>query len=213
MKSNIRLISAGAGSGKTSRLSEELAELLTANQKGYQPSQVIATTFTRAAAGELKNKIREKLLEQGKIEIASQLEQSLIGTVNGISYQLLSLFSFESGLSPALSVIDDDEKEVLFQESLSKSIDVRTWNEIDELGQRFSIERNDTRYVIKTISDNARNNALDTKQLELSRDDSVKYLKDHLPKPNEEQQKIQKELNILTVYKLKLLVIRTFIHI
>jgi len=194
MKSNIRLISAGAGSGKTFRLSEELAELLTDDEKGYQPSQVIATTFTRAAAGELKNKIREKLLEQGKIEITSQLEQSLIGTVNGISHQLLSLFSFESGLSPALSVIDDDEKEVLFQESLSKSIDVRTWNEIDELGQRFSIESNDTKYVIKTISDNARNNALDAKQLEVSRDDSVKSLKDFLPKPNEDQEKIQKEL-------------------
>jgi len=115
MKSNIRLISAGAGSGKTFRLTEELAELLTTNEKGYDPSQVIATTFTRAAAAELKNKIREKLLEQGKVEIASQLEQSLIGTVNGISHQLLLLFSFESGLSPALSVIDDDEKEVLFQ--------------------------------------------------------------------------------------------------
>jgi ATP-dependent exoDNAse (exonuclease V) beta subunit len=107
---------------------------------------------------------------------------------------LLSLFSFESGLSPALSVIDDDEKEVLFQESLSKSIDVRTWNEIDELGQRFSIERNDTRYVIKSISDNARNNALDVKQLELSRDDSVKSLKSLLPKPTEDQEKIQKEI-------------------
>jgi superfamily I DNA/RNA helicase len=44
-----------------------LAELITADEKGYHPSQIIATTFTRAAAGELK-KIREKLLEQRKIE-------------------------------------------------------------------------------------------------------------------------------------------------
>ena len=153
MMSNIRLISAGAGSGKTFRLSKELAELLTANEKGYHPSQVIATTFTRAAAGELKNKIREKLLEQDKIEIASQLEQSLICTVNGIRHQLLSLFSFESGLSHAVSVIDDDEQEVLFQESLPKSIDLRTWNVDDELENPRSFIRKHTMYVIHTMLD------------------------------------------------------------
>ena len=193
MKRNIRLISAGAGTGKTYRLTKELSELLT-HDIFYNPSQVIATTFTIAAAGELKNRIREKLLEQGAIELTAQLEQSLIGTVNSISHQLLSLFSFEAGLSPKLSVVDDDEKDVLFQESLSRSIDVFTWNEIDELTLRFSIERKDARGVIKSISDNARNNALGIKQLELSRDDSIKSLKSLLPKADEDQKKIIKKI-------------------
>ena len=111
MKQNIRLISAGAGTGKTFRLTDELSALLTGNN-GYHPSQIIATTFTRAAAAELKNRIREKILQHGGMDIASQLEQAMIGTVNSISQQLLTLFSFESGLSPSLTVIDDEEKDV-----------------------------------------------------------------------------------------------------
>src|SRR6476659_7884722 len=132
---NIRLISAGAGTGKTFKITEKLSLLL--SEDGYKPSQIIATTFTKAAAGELKSRIREKLLEENRLELTAQLEQSLIGTVNSISHQLLSLFSFEAGLSPSLIVIDDEEKDVLFQESLSQAVDVRMWNKIDDLAYRF----------------------------------------------------------------------------
>src|SRR5688500_13962323 len=191
---NIRLISAGAGTGKTFRLTDELSALLTDDDGAYHPSQIIATTFTRAAAAELKNRIREKILEHGGMDIAPQLEQALIGTLNSISQQLLSLFSFESGLSPVLTVIDDEEKDVLFQDALSRSLSEGMLNEMDELAQRFSIERKDLRNVIKYISDNARNNTLDTKQLEWSRDDSVRSLKSLLPKANADKQKIHTTL-------------------
>ncbi|MEP6617611.1 MAG: UvrD-helicase domain-containing protein, partial [Ginsengibacter sp.] len=186
---NIRLISAGAGTGKTFTLTGELSKKLSV--EGYQPSQIIATTFTKAAAGELKSRTREKLLEENKLEQTAQLEQALIGTVNSISHQLLSLFSFESGLSPKLTVIDDEEKDVLFQESLSQAVDVRTWNKIDELALRFSVWRNESKLVIKLISDFARNNAMDKKALEASRDDSISSLKKLLPKASEDEDKAQ----------------------
>jgi ATP-dependent helicase/nuclease subunit A len=194
---NIRLISAGAGTGKTFRLTDELSSLLTHGDPPYNPSQVIATTFTRAAAGELKNKIREKILERGEMQIIPQLEQALIGTVNSISQQLLTLFSFEAGLSPSLVVIDDEEKDVLFQTALSQSLDVQMLNEMEALTERFSIGRKDVRDVIKSISDNARNNSLGAKQLERSKDDSVASLKKVLPKPNKDQQKTIKALQII----------------
>ena len=92
---NIRLITASAGSGKTYRLTEELAKLLdNKNGDGYQPSEVVATTFTRAAASELRNRVRERVLKEGAYEVASLLDQSLVGTVNSISDQLLTLFAF-----------------------------------------------------------------------------------------------------------------------
>src|SRR5687768_7619789 len=122
-KSNIRLISASAGSGKTYRLTEELSELLApTGTYAYQPSQIIATTFTRAAAGELRSRVREKILEKGAYSIASMLDQSLIGTVNSISEQLLGLYAFEIGLSPVLRVVEEDEAEVLFQSALSLAL-------------------------------------------------------------------------------------------
>lgn len=104
---SIRLITASAGSGKTYRLTTELSSLLD-DKDGYQPSEVIATTFTRAAASELRNRVRERVLEQGAYEIASLLDQSLIGTVNSISDQLLALFAFDIGLPPVQRVVEDE---------------------------------------------------------------------------------------------------------
>ncbi len=113
---NIKLISASAGSGKTFRLKEELSILL--NAKGnakYHPSQIIATTFTRVAAADLKNQVREKILQSEGYELAASLDQALISTVNSIGGQLLSIFAFDAGLSPTLNVIDKDEAQSIFR--------------------------------------------------------------------------------------------------
>ncbi len=49
MSASIRFISAGAGSGKTYRLTELLHEMLSAGQ--VNPAGVIATTFTKKGGG------------------------------------------------------------------------------------------------------------------------------------------------------------------
>ena len=56
----LHLIEASAGTGKTWTLSSLMVRILT---EKYMPRQVIATTFTRAAAAELKSRIRNRLLE------------------------------------------------------------------------------------------------------------------------------------------------------
>ena len=53
-------IEASAGSGKTYTLSSLMVRILL---EKYLPRQVIATTFTRAAAAELKGRIRSRLVE------------------------------------------------------------------------------------------------------------------------------------------------------
>ena len=62
MTDNIHFISAGAGSGKTYTLTEKLEDLLSKGQ--VSPAGVIATTFTRLAAGELKERVRQSLSNQ-----------------------------------------------------------------------------------------------------------------------------------------------------
>lgn len=54
----LHLIEASAGTGKTWTLSSLMVRILT---EKYMPRQVIATTFTRAAAAELKSRIRLRL--------------------------------------------------------------------------------------------------------------------------------------------------------
>ncbi|ENU31619.1 exodeoxyribonuclease V, beta subunit [Acinetobacter sp. CIP-A165] len=56
----LHLIEASAGTGKTYTLSSLMVRILL---EKYLPNQVIATTFTRAAAAELKSRIRARLVE------------------------------------------------------------------------------------------------------------------------------------------------------
>src|SRR3546814_15724878 len=82
MKGKLTFISAGAGSGKTHRLTNLLYERLAAGQA--QPSGVIAATFTRKAAAELRERTRTLLLEQGRFDLASAMQDARNGTVNGV---------------------------------------------------------------------------------------------------------------------------------
>lgn len=53
---NVTYINAGAGSGKTYRLTETLTALI--KEKKVKPSEVILTTFTTKAANEFKEKAK-----------------------------------------------------------------------------------------------------------------------------------------------------------
>ncbi|MYE82248.1 MAG: AAA family ATPase, partial [Gammaproteobacteria bacterium] len=54
--SHVTFVSAGAGSGKTWRLTEELEHLLV--EDGVDPARIIGTTFTVKAAAELRDRVR-----------------------------------------------------------------------------------------------------------------------------------------------------------
>ena len=88
MTSNIHFISAGAGSGKTYTITEQLEALLSNGQ--VSPAGVIATTFTRLAAGELKERVRSKLIDyqrytppvENKMVAAPQEEGRIVPELN-----------------------------------------------------------------------------------------------------------------------------------
>ena len=74
---NIRLL-ASAGTGKTFRLTNRFLGLLLA---GVEPARILATTFTRKAAGEILDRIFERLIEaceseEGAEKLAGELEDS-----------------------------------------------------------------------------------------------------------------------------------------
>jgi ATP-dependent helicase/nuclease subunit A len=87
MSARIHFISAGAGSGKTYRPTELLlAEL----QAGCVcPAGVLATTFTKRAATELRERVRGFLIGQGEIARADAVGSARIGTVKSVCASLL----------------------------------------------------------------------------------------------------------------------------
>jgi ATP-dependent helicase/nuclease subunit A len=120
MSSNIHFISAGAGSGKTYSLTQKLEQLL--SSKEVTPAGVIATTFTKLAAGELKERVRGALIEAGQLRVANQMEQSLIGTVNGVCGELLGRFAFEAGMPPDQQVVDEAQGDLLFYQAMERAL-------------------------------------------------------------------------------------------
>lgn len=97
----ISVVSAGAGTGKTWRLS---TEYVNAAQAGASPARIIATTFTIKAAAELVERVRARLIQEGFPEAAQSALAGLVGTVNSVCGRLVSDFAIDGGLSPVAEV-------------------------------------------------------------------------------------------------------------
>ena len=57
MKRNIKIVTAGAGSGKTYRLASEVLEAIQGDEA--RPEGILLTTFTRKAAAELEERVQD----------------------------------------------------------------------------------------------------------------------------------------------------------
>jgi len=166
---NIKIISAGAGSGKTYRLTEEMVKLL---QEGVRANGIIATTFTNKAAAELQERVRIRLLEEGLPEAANDLTNALIGTVHGLGVKLLKRFAFEAGVSPEVAIIADEDQQILFNKSLATVLTQKRIEDMEYLSERIGLNSNDRydwRKEVKNLTDVARGNNFSTEVLEKSK--------------------------------------------
>lgn len=108
MTNPLEVVRAGAGSGKTTDLCDSVAKGVAA---GLDPARILATTFTRKAAAELKGRIQTKLLEGTNGDWtkshgnADRLDLAAIGTVHSVAHQLLVRYAIPLGLSPRLKVL------------------------------------------------------------------------------------------------------------
>jgi ATP-dependent exoDNAse (exonuclease V) beta subunit len=98
------LISASAGSGKTSVLVERFVRSVV--DDGLAPGAVLAITFTDKAAGELRARVRAALLERGAREAARDLEGAWVLTFHGFCARVLRAHAVAAGLDPDFSVLD-----------------------------------------------------------------------------------------------------------
>ncbi|MDO3377180.1 UvrD-helicase domain-containing protein [Geoalkalibacter halelectricus] len=156
---NLTLISAGAGSGKTYRITHLLKDELLAEPGAVRPSGVIATTFTRKAADELVERVRGTLAEAGRFDLAAAMSQAWIGTVNSVCGQLLSRYAFAAGLSPELRVVDEKAVAFLFSQALESALDDERITGLNRLTARLGIE--DWRQKVKELVDLVRGNGID----------------------------------------------------
>ena len=174
---NLKIISAGAGSGKTYRLTQEMVALLNPdNPDRVRANGIIATTFTNKAAAELQERVRTKLLEEGLVTEADELTNALIGTVHGLGVKLLKRFAFEAGVSPEVDIIADEDQQTMFNQSLAAILTPKLISEMEALAERLGLnkkDRYDWRIEVKRLTDIARANAMNISTLEKSKQNSI----------------------------------------
>ncbi|MEM1322895.1 MAG: UvrD-helicase domain-containing protein [Bacteroidota bacterium] len=183
---NLKIISAGAGSGKTYRLTQEMVRLL---KEGVRASGIIATTFTTKAAAELKERVRIKLLEEGMTAEANELSNALIGTVHGLGVKLLKRFAFEAGVSPQVDIIADEDQQLLFNNALATVLTNERIRVMEACSERLGLSKReyyDWRRELKNLTDTARANDFSIEVLEYSKTQSFESFAEYLPKVSEQ---------------------------
>ncbi|HUF91300.1 MAG TPA: UvrD-helicase domain-containing protein [Candidatus Limnocylindria bacterium] len=116
------LIDAGAGTGKTTILVDRLLQMVAPDDDApaIPIDRLAAITFTRKAAGELRLKIRERLLQElaapGAAARATRLRDALagldtayVGTIHSFADRLLRLKPVEAALSPSYEIAEDGD--------------------------------------------------------------------------------------------------------
>lgn len=125
------LVSAAAGSGKTTTLTERVIRSLTDPLNPCDVSRLVIVTFTVAAANDLKAKlsaalndaIRERPGDRRLPEQLLLLPDADIGTIDSFCRRLVTEFSDRAGLSPSYRVADPAEEKHLLRSVLSPYID------------------------------------------------------------------------------------------
>jgi ATP-dependent exoDNAse (exonuclease V) beta subunit len=101
------LLSAAAGSGKTAVLVERFVRAVL--DDGVAPARILAITFTDRAAGELRARLRRRLLELGARDSARDLETAFVGTFHSFCARMLRLEPLAAGVPSDFVTLDDTQ--------------------------------------------------------------------------------------------------------
>lgn len=112
------IVSAGAGSGKTAVLSERVLRKL---KEGVNINELLILTFTKAAAKEMKERIRKKIkMDKSLYKQLNLIDASYITTFDSFALSTVKKYHYLLNVSPNISVIDSSlirlEKEKILDE-------------------------------------------------------------------------------------------------
>lgn len=130
------VVTAGAGTGKTALLVDRMVHLIVREPSPITVTDLVALTFTKKAAGEMKGRLRaalqalrpgghpqsesstrEELLRRFALPASivdarigtalRELDRAHIGTIHGFAATLLRLYPLEAGVDPAFEEADE----------------------------------------------------------------------------------------------------------
>jgi len=150
------LISAGAGSGKSTVLIERLMRKIIAQEAHID--EFLIVTFTNLASKEMLEKLRKalnkKLAETTDPTLKTHLEDQVyklpyanISTFHGFCTKVINTYYYLAGLDATTNIIDDLESTLLLSESLENFMD-NHYDQVDFkfLSDVFGTDRSDAKF-------------------------------------------------------------------
>ena len=120
------LILAGAGSGKTRVLTHRIAYLM--DEKGVNPWNILAITFTNKAAGEMRDRV-DKLIGFGA-------ESVWVSTFHSACVRILRRYIDRLGYDSNFTIYDTDDQKIIMKEICKRlNIDTKVYKERSLLAQ------------------------------------------------------------------------------
>ena len=125
------LVSAAAGSGKTTTLIERILRSVVRRENPVMLDRLLVVTFTKAAASELRLRISAALADaiaaDGESELLAKqialLQSAKISTIDSFCLDLVRGSYATLGLSPAFRIADAGESALLAHETMERLID------------------------------------------------------------------------------------------
>ncbi|MDE6201831.1 MAG: UvrD-helicase domain-containing protein [Clostridiales bacterium] len=129
------IVSAGAGSGKTTVM---IARIIDKLKKGVSLDEMLIVTFTRASAADMRVKLTDKLYElKADPKFRAIAENALellpacnIGTLHSYCQRLVRMYFFAADLDPSAAVCEECEADAIKQRVVSDAVEC-AWNAAD----------------------------------------------------------------------------------
>ncbi|MEK5239160.1 UvrD-helicase domain-containing protein [Paenibacillus sp. FSL L8-0470] len=144
------LVAAAAGSGKTAVLVERIIRKISNEENGFSVDRLLVATFTKAAASEMRQRIREalerKLEEQEGAEEGGAaghdylrrqlalLGRASITTLHSFCLEVIRRYYQQIPIDPGFRILNEHEAEMMRQELLEELLEEK-YGEVSEDGE------------------------------------------------------------------------------
>ncbi|MGB7338453.1 MAG: UvrD-helicase domain-containing protein [Phototrophicaceae bacterium] len=155
------IVVAGAGSGKTRVLVERYLELLNQN-RDWRLNQLVAITFTREAAYEMRDRVRKELENRVQhpkndderrhwSDLLGQMDSARIDTIHGMCATILRANAAEAQIDPRFDVLEPIEAESILSDIIDAQLQLLAEDDTDDLAVLFT--EYDMRDIRSALSD------------------------------------------------------------
>ena len=125
------LVSAAAGSGKTAVLIERIVSLITDKEHPADLDRLLVVTFTRAAAGEMKERLSKRLEEMMEADPEDEnlrkqsvlIHNAQINTIHSFCSYVIRNYFYKLDIDPAFRVMEDGERKLMISDVMNDLIE------------------------------------------------------------------------------------------